>query len=125
MSLEPAPSPVVNLASSPVQKNTPALAGFIVTLLPPVFTFLFPIIASFFPPAPIILLSLSVVSFLTAIIGVVLGHIGLQRAKQFAPANAYRGLAIAALVIGYVEVAIGLLIFGLIVLWVSLYIRMK
>ncbi len=50
------------------------------------------------------------------IIAIVLGHIALSQSKRYIPAKAYRGLAITALVLGYVEIAFLVLVLGAIIL---------
>ncbi len=70
------------------------------------------------PPASARTNTLAIISLITSIVGIgivgiITGHIGLSQIKKTHEQG--RGMAIAGLVIGYVEVA-GVLIFGLIFL---------
>ena len=56
------------------------------------------------------ILSLTVCGTVAAIVAVVTGHMGLNRANQLPPQLARRGMAIAGLIMGYVSIGLTILI---------------
>jgi len=53
---------------------------------------------------------IGVLGLILGIVGVVLGHSGLNRARQLPPPISRRGMAIAALVMGYLAIAVAALV---------------
>jgi hypothetical protein len=81
--------------AAPARENGPALAALITNIIA--------LIIGWIP-------FFGVLGLIAAIVGVVLGHQGLRRAQTLPEATSRKGMAIAALVIGYLAIAIALIV---------------
>ncbi len=103
-------------AAAPAQtSNTLAVIALLASLFAPleyVLNILSRLLLWFIPIIGIF----GVLTFPAIVLAIVLGHIALSQSKRYAPAQANRGMAITALVLGYVELAFVMLVIGAIIL---------